>query len=228
MTASPLARLEAALVVSCQARPGDPMRDPRVSAALAQAVVSGGAGGVRIEGVDDVSAVRAVVDVPLIGLWKDGAEGVYITPTVAHARAVAAAGADVVAIDGTGRARPDGNSLADTIAALHADDIVVMADVSTVDEGLAAQAAGADLVASTLSGYTPTSPPPDGPDLALVAQLVRALDVPVVAEGRISTPEQAAAALDAGAFAVVVGTAITRPAVLTAQFVDALERVSAR
>ncbi|WP_234337488.1 N-acetylmannosamine-6-phosphate 2-epimerase [Kitasatospora phosalacinea] len=210
------------LVVSCQALPGEPLHGPQYMAQMAVAAHSGGAAAVRINGPADIAAVRMAVPLPVIGLWKDGEDGPYITPTLEHALAVAEAGADVVALDGTGRPRPDGRTLAETIAALHARGIPVMADVATLEEGLAAAAAGADLVGTTLSGYTPDSPDQDGPDLALVRALAERLDVPVVAEGRITTPDEAAAALAAGAHTVVVGGAITRPAALTARFAAAL------
>ncbi|MFE0207124.1 N-acetylmannosamine-6-phosphate 2-epimerase [Streptomyces sp. NPDC058985] len=212
-----------ALVVSCQARPGEPLAKPHHMAAMARTVVLGGAAAVRAEGVDDVAAIRVAVDVPVLGLWKDGHEGVYITPTLRHALAVAQAGADVVALDGTDRPRPDGRTLADTVAELRAAGIAVMADISTAAEGTAAIEAGAQLISTTLSGYTPTSSRQDGPDVALVAELAAAHPgFPVVAEGRYRTPEDAARALKAGAHTVVVGGAITRPLDLTARFAAAL------
>ncbi len=218
-----LDRLRGRLVVSCQARPGEPLYGASTMAAMARAAVAGGAAGVRINGLDDVAAVRAAVDVPVVGLWKDGDDGVYITPTLEHALSVAAAGADIVALDATSRPRRDGRSLADTVAALHEQaGVLVMADVSWYDEGLAAAAAGADVVGTTLSGYTGGGRPPSGPDLELVEKLAADLHVPVLAEGRITSPQQAAEALARGAFAVVVGGAITRPAAITARFVAAL------
>ncbi|MFL5879615.1 MAG: N-acetylmannosamine-6-phosphate 2-epimerase [Actinomycetota bacterium] len=218
-----LRRLRGGLVVSCQAPPGDPLHGPTYMAALARAAVLGGAVGIRADGPADVQAVRRVVDVPVIGLWKQGAEGVYITPTVGHARAVAEAGAGVVAIDATGRQRPDRSTVPEVVAGLRQTHrCLIMADVSTLEEGAAAAAAGADLVATTLSGYTPYSRQGPGPDLELVAALAARIEVPVVAEGRIATPQEARAALDAGAWTVVVGGAITRPQLITARFVAAL------
>jgi putative N-acetylmannosamine-6-phosphate epimerase len=212
-----------ALVVSCQARPGEPLAAPHHMAAMARTAVLGGARAIRAEGLADISAIRAAIDVPVIGLWKDGDDGVYITPTLEHAMAVARAGADVVAIDGTFRPRPDGRTLASTITALHAAGVGVMADVATFAEGTAAIAAGADIVATTLSGYTPDSPQLDGPDLDLVAELASGHpDFPIAAEGRYRTPEQAARALALGARTVIVGGAITRPLDLTARFAAAL------
>jgi N-acylglucosamine-6-phosphate 2-epimerase len=218
-----LGSLRGGLVVSCQAYPGEPMRTPDTMARVAQAAVRGGAVGIRAQGLDDITAIRSSVDLPLVGLWKDGEDDVFITPTLQHAIAVARAGAHVVAIDGTGRPRPDGLTLAATIKGIHDQtDALVMADCSTFDEGLAATADGADLVGTTLSGYTAYTRKGNGPDLDLVARLAAALDVPVVAEGRIHTPAQAAAAIAAGAWAVVVGTAITHPTTITDWFATAV------
>ena len=220
-----LSGMRGGLIVSCQALPDEPLHGAAIMARMALAALQGGAAGIRANGPADIAAIKASVALPLIGLYKDGAEGVYITPTLDHARAVAAAGADIVALDATGRPRPDGRTLTQVIAAIH-DELgkPVLADVSTFDEGLAAVAAGADLVATTLSGYTPYSPQQPGPDLDLLADLVARLPVPVIAEGRIHTPDQARAALTAGAFAVVVGGAITRPQWITAQFVRSLNK----
>ncbi|GAA2621751.1 N-acetylmannosamine-6-phosphate 2-epimerase [Streptomyces axinellae] len=218
-----LESLRGRLVVSCQAPPGDPLRAPAHMAAMAASVASGApVAAVRVQGVEDIRAVRAAVGLPLIGLWKDGAEGVYITPTAGHARAVGDAGAEIVAVDATARPRPDGRPLSETIETVHGMGALLMADVSTVEEGVAAAAAGADLVSTTLSGYTPYSRQAPGPDLDLVGELARRLEVPVCAEGRLHSPEQARAAMDAGAWAVVVGGAITAPAAIATRFAAAL------
>lgn len=220
------------LIVSCQAGAGHPLRDTATLVRMAQAGVAGGAAAIRcggVGGVPDVTAIAAAVDVPVIGLTKDGTEGVYITPTVAAALAVVRAGAAVVAADATHRPRPDGRSFADTVDAVHAAGALVMADVSTVEEGVSAAGAGADIVASTLSGYTPRSVREPGPDLALIAALRAALpDVPLIAEGRVHTPGLAADALATGADSVVVGTAITDPAWITAQYAGAVANVARR
>jgi N-acylglucosamine-6-phosphate 2-epimerase len=218
-----LDRVRGGLVVSCQAYPGEPMRHPDTMARVAQACVDGGAVGIRAQGLEDIAAVRARVTVPVIGLWKDGDADVFITPTLGHARAVRDAGADVVALDGTRRPRPDGLTLSETVSRLRASgDVLVMADCGSVDDALAAREAGVDLVGTTLAGYTGERPHDDGPDLDLVERLCAVLaGVPVVAEGRYATPAQVRAALDLGAHAVVVGTAITHPTTLTAGFVAA-------
>ncbi|MET8618545.1 N-acetylmannosamine-6-phosphate 2-epimerase [Streptomyces albidoflavus] len=216
--ASPLTALTGRLIVSCQAPPGDPMRDTGTLVRMARSAQAGGAAAVRVNEPEVVAATATAVDLPVIGLWKDGDTGVYITPTVRHALALVDAGAAIVAADATARPRPDGSTFADLVAAVHAGGGLVMADVATADEGREAAAQGADLVSTTLSGYAPGSPRQTLPDLELVAALARSVEVPVVAEGRIATPEQAAAALAAGATSVVVGTAITAPTALTRLF----------
>ena len=215
--------MRGSLTVSCQAYPGEPMRDPRTTAQVALSVVAGGAAAVRVQGLDDIAAVGAVVDVPVVGLWKDGADGVFITPTLRHALAVADAGADVVALYGTRRPRPDGLTLAETVAGLReASDALVMADCGSLGDALAAQDAGVDLLGTTLAGYTGERPKTDGPDLELVEAMVAGCSLPVVVEGRVHTPAQAAAALACGAFSVCVGTAITHPTTLTSWFVSVI------
>jgi len=220
---SVLDRLAGGLIVSCQAREGHPLHNRHIIAALARAAEAGGAVGVRINGEDDVAAVRAFVTVPIIGIRKVWVEDfpVYITPTFDDAAVVAVAGADVIALDATSRERPGGESIQELIPRIHRElGRPVMADVATLKEGEHAAAVGADLVATTLSGYTVGSPP-DDPDLDLVRRLVRAVSVPVVAEGRYRTPAQVREAFQAGAFAVVVGRAITDALAITRAFVEA-------
>ncbi|GAB2828175.1 N-acetylmannosamine-6-phosphate 2-epimerase [Actinocorallia aurea] len=211
------------LIVSCQAGHGHPFRDTPSLVRMARAAVLGGAAAIRcggVGGVADVAAIRAAVDLPVIGLTKDPGADVFITPTVEAALAVVAAGADVVAVDGTVRPRPDGRALRDTVRAVHDAGALVMADAATFEDGLYAAEAGADLVGTTLAGYTGGGAVPEEPDLDLVGRLRAALpSVPIIAEGRYRTPQEAGAALRAGAAAVVVGTAITDPAQLTREFV---------
>ncbi|WP_311258045.1 N-acetylmannosamine-6-phosphate 2-epimerase [Microbacterium sp. WCS2018Hpa-9] len=221
-----LDELRGGLVVSCQAYPGEAMRDPRTMAQVAQAAVVGGAAGIRVQGLDDIRAVAGMT-VPVIGLWKDGDADVFITPTLEHAKAVADAGADIIAIDGTRRTRPDERSLAETITALREHtDALIMADCGSLDDALAAEHAGADILGTTLAGYTAERPKTDGPDIELIALLAAHCSTPIMAEGRIHSPAQAAAAAAAGAFAVCVGTAITHPATITSWFVSALTEES--
>lgn len=176
MTAQNLAAtLEGRLIVSCQAPPGDPMRETSALVRLALCAVAGGGAAIRANEPEVVAAITAAVDLPVIGLWKDGDTGVYITPTVRHATAVVEAGAAVVAADATDRPRPDGSTFAELVAAVHAAGALVMADVSTLAEGIAAADPGADFVSTTLSGYVPGTPEQTGPDLDLVTSLRRAL-----------------------------------------------------
>jgi putative N-acetylmannosamine-6-phosphate epimerase len=216
-----LGSLRGRLIVSVQAQPHEPLHGSAHMAVMARAVVEGGAKAIRCEGPDDIRAIRQAVDVPLIGLWKQGETGVYITPTREAARAVAQAGADMVAIDATDRPRPE--SVAELVGFVHGElHLPVLADVATLAEGLAAEAAGADAVAPTLSGYTGAGPAPKEPDWALLQALLAELKVPVLMEGRVWTPEDAAKAMGLGAHAVVVGSAITRPQLITKRFAEAV------
>lgn len=227
MTEVVFSRFERGLIVSCQALPDEPLHGAQIMAAMARAARMGGADGIRANTPVDVAAIRAAVDLPLIGLFKEvlpGYEQVYITPTVEHALAVARAGADLIALDATARPHPAGLDAAGLIAAVRrVCGKPVLADVSTFEEGLAAFQAGAEAVSTTLSGYTPYSPQQAEPDFELVRRLAAALPVPVIAEGRIQTPEQARQALEAGAYAVVVGGAITRPQLITRRFAQAVK-----
>lgn len=196
-------------------------------AALAQCAERGGAAGVRIDGPDDVAAVRRAVQIPIIGIYKmRGDSPVYITPTFDAGRAVARAGADIVAVQATRERSSTPEPLAQLVARLHAEcRVLVMADVSTLEEGVDAATAGADLVATTMAGYTPQSRQIQGPDLDLVRELAGRVSIPVVAEGRIRTPAEAAQAIRAGAWAVVIGRAITMPEAITEGFVKAVIEV---
>jgi N-acylglucosamine-6-phosphate 2-epimerase/N-acetylmuramic acid 6-phosphate etherase len=212
------------LIVSCQAFPDNPLHGPTFMGAMALAARDGGARAIRANGADDVRAVKAA-GLPVIGIEKVVSEGmpVYITPSIEIADRLAGAGADVIAFDCTPRPR-----LGDDPAAIIAHirgrlGLEAFADVSTLDEGLAAAAMGATYVSTTLSGYTAyTEPKPEGPDLALIRALAARLETPVVAEGRYNTPELARAAIEAGAYAVVVGTMITDPRAITRRFVHAV------
>lgn len=218
-----IANLKGKLIVSCQAYMGEPLRHPETMAQMARAAELGGAAAIRCQGLSDIAAIKGRVEIPVLGLWKEGHEGVYITPTLRHARACIAAGADVVALDATGRPRPDGRTFEETVAALKGETLV-MADCACMDDVRRAVAAGVDIISTTLAGYTDDRPKTDGPDLDFVREAVaEAGDIPVFCEGRIHTPAQAREAMEAGAFAVVVGTAITHPTSVTGWFCDALK-----
>jgi putative N-acetylmannosamine-6-phosphate epimerase len=220
-----------ALVVSCQARADNPLHGPVFMAAMAQAAEAGGARGLRANGAEDVAAIRAVSRLPVIGIAKvfDDRFPVYITPNFEAAAAVARAGADIVGVDATPRSR-DGEPAGRLIGRIRSElGREVFADVSSLEEGRAAAANGADYVATTLSGYTDETAHTkgSGPDLDLLAALVEALDVPLVAEGRFDTPDLVAEAFARGAHAVVVGTMITNPREITRRFAAAAAPFSA-
>ena len=212
--------IKGGLVVSCQAYPGEPLRHPETMAQMAMAAVEGGAVGIRCQGLSDIAAIKGQVEVPVIGILKDGREGVYITPTLRHARCCASAGADIVAIDATGRPRPDGRTYADTVRALHDEGIVVMADCGSFADAERAVEAGSDIISTTLSGYTGERKKTDGPDFDLLGRMVAAFGdaTPVLCEGRIHTPDQLTQVMAMGAWAAVVGTAITHPTSITRWF----------
>lgn len=204
--------LSGGLIVSCQAPADSPLHQPEVIAAIAQAAVNQGAAAVRIDTPAHVSAVRQRVKAPIIGLWKQQLpeSKVYITPQLHHAQAIAAAGADIIAIDATPRNRPGGETIATLIAQIHAElGKPVMADVDTLEAAIAAAAAGADVVATTLYGYTAQTNHLTPPGFDLLRRLVKQLEIPVICEGGIASPQMARQALELGAYAVVVGTAIT-------------------
>ena len=200
------------LIVSCQAPVDSPLHEPVVIAAIAQAAISQDAVGVRIDTPAHISAVRQKVKAPIIGLWKQQLPGyeVYITPQFHHAAALAQAGADIIAIDATLRNRPGNETVASLISLIHNElGKPVMADVDTIEAARAAESAGADLVATTLYGYTAQTQHLSPPGEDLLTQMVEQLNIFTICEGGISSPQMARRALDLGAYAVVVGTAIT-------------------
>ena len=198
-------QLRGGLIVSCQAPPGSPLENPQVIAAMAAAAERAGAVAVRINGPANVRAVRAAVRIPILGIYKRRGQEVVITPTFEDACAVREAGADLIALNATARARP-----CELIARIQRElACPVMADIATCAEGIAATQAGAALVATTLYGYTEGTSGCQLPGLDLVEELARSITAPVVCEGGVSQPDQVAEAFRRGAFAVVVGTAIT-------------------
>ncbi len=214
-------RLRGGLIVSCQPVVGGPMDAPAFVVGFALAALAGGAVGLRIEGVENVRAVRAATDAPIVGLVKriDPETPIIITASERDVADLVSAGADIVAFDATLRA-PRPASVAALAAATRAAGRISMADCATLADAEAAVAAGCDVIGTTLSGYT-GGPVPEEPDLALVGAVAR-LGRPVFAEGRYRTVEQVRAARLAGADAVVVGSAVTRPEHITAWFADAV------
>ncbi len=188
------------------------MHQPEVIAAMAEAAANQGAVGIRLDTPAHVKAVRQKISLPIIGLWKQQIPGfeVYITPQFSHAVAIAQAGADIIAIDATVRSRPNQETVATLIERIHTElGKLVMADVDTLAAAIAAADAGADLIGTTLYGYTAETQHLRPPGFDLLAELVKNFEVPIICEGGIASPQMAKQALDLGAYAVVVGTAIT-------------------
>jgi len=219
-------RLHGGLVVSCQARPGNPLHGPATMTMMAQAAELGGARGLRVNGPADVAAVLAGTSLPVMAINKvEHADSpVMITPTLESVTALLNVGATMIALDATNRVRPGGERLRDLVGAIHAAGAIALGDLATIDDLPGALAAGIDAVGSTLSGYTGRGPVPDEPDYDLVAHLVKESSVPVFAEGRYWTPGQAVRAFELGASFVVVGTAITNPMAITSRFASEISR----
>jgi N-acylglucosamine-6-phosphate 2-epimerase len=217
-----LARLRGRLIVSVQAEEASPLAAAASIALLARCVVQNGAAAVRIEGVERVRAVRAAIGVPIVGLVKGrpSAEVPYITTTPGEIAELAAAGADIIAFDATGRSRPCGATISELVAATRQHGRLAFADCASADDGRRAAEAGADIVATTLAGYTSETATCELPALGLLRALA-AYHPFAVCEGGIASPKQAGAAFAAGASAVVVGTAITNVDALTRGFVAA-------
>jgi N-acylglucosamine-6-phosphate 2-epimerase len=220
-------RIANGLIVSCQAPTNSPLAKPEIIAAFALTAEQNGAVGVRIDSPENIRAVRNLVKIPIIGIYKivSNESDVYITPTFDSARQIAEAGADLIAIDATLRYRPNNERLAEIIERIHTElGLPVMADVSTFEEGKNAEKLGCDFVGTTLSGYTSeTLHKANTPDFELVKNLSKNLAIPIICEGRLSTPEEVKYAFECGAFTVVVGNAITGIDSLTKKFVDYLK-----
>lgn len=217
-----MTKLNRGLIVSCQAEKGSPFNAPQFIAAFAKAAELGGAVGVRVRDAENVEAVKKVAKLPVIaltkGYYKSGK--VLITPTIDDVVRLVESGADIVAVDATGRTRPNGMSGVEFLRLAKSKvKLPVMADISNLDEALAAADGGADFVGTTLSGYTEDSGSSNGlPDFELIKSISSRIGTPLIAEGRIWTPEQAKAAVELGAYAVCVGTAITRPVDIVQRF----------
>jgi len=212
------------LVVSCQADPNDPMDDAETLSRVARSAAVGGAAGLRLNSPEHIRAGRTASNLPVIGIQKSYVGGqLRITPDFDSAAALAKAGADIIALDCTDRVHAHGEPWREIVQRIRDElGVLVMADVATLHEGVAADESGVDILATTLNGYTEATKDHRSFEPELVRALVRVTNVPVFAEGHINTPQQANLALSAGAWCVVVGSAITRPAVITASFVSAL------
>jgi N-acylglucosamine-6-phosphate 2-epimerase len=218
--------LRGGLIVSVQAWRGSAIDDPYVIKAMARAAQESGAVAVRIQGIEQLRAVRAGVTLPILGLLKREYPGFepYITPTLDEVRAVIATGAEIVAFDATARPRPGGVRLEELVAAVHAEGRLALADCASEAEAKAAIAAGADAVATTLCGYTPETAGQVLPALDLVRKLATLRHF-TLCEGGLRSPADVRGALDAGADAVCVGSAITNVDWLVREFAGAADRI---
>jgi predicted NBD/HSP70 family sugar kinase len=219
-----LETLRSGLVVSCQAALGDPLEDTETIRRIARSVAKAGAAGLRINSPEQIAAIRQDLKLPIIGIQKRyHGKNIRITPDFASAVALASAGASIIALDCTGRDWPDGEPWQLLIERIHRElRLPVMADVSTLEEAVVAKNAGADMVGTTLNGYTEQTRGTASFSWHLLADMVRQIHVPVIAEGHISSPEEARRALSIGAWCVIVGSAITRPGAITAKFISAI------
>ena len=219
---SPIEALRGQLIVSVQANEGDPLDDLDTLTRIATSVLRGGAGGLRAEGVTRIAAFRKLTRLPIIGILKtwDTNDDVYITPDFRAAKAVSDAGADIIALDCTARRLTAVEPWPELIHRIHSElSRPVLADIATLEDALAAQRAGADAVATTLYGYTADTAGESTISWPLVQSILQCLTIPVLLEGHITDPVDARKALALGIYAVVVGSAITRPETITARFV---------
>ena len=213
------------LIVSCQALEHEPLHGSEIMAKMAQAAKEGGAKVIRSNSAVDVAAIKRQTGLPVIGLVKrDYPDSeVFITATLKEVKELLAVEADVIALDATYRKRPNGETLKDLVDYIHENsNALVMADIATIRDAEYALECGVDMVSTTLSGYTNDSPKQDDPDFELVEQLSQRLPIPVIAEGRIQTPEQARRMLELGAWSIVVGGAISRPQLITKAFAEGI------
>lgn len=217
------------IIVSCQALPVEPLYCEEMSLMpfMAEAAKRAGSKCIRTSSVRDVVGIKEKTGLPVIGLIKRNYEGyeTYITPTMQEIDELVAVDSDIIALDCTFMKRANDKTINDFLKEIRDKypDIVLMADISTYEEGVNAWKCGVDIVGTTMSGYTPHSPKVDGPDYELVKKLVETLPIPVIAEGKVHQPEQAKKMLELGAHAVVVGGAITRPLEIAQRFYKAIE-----
>lgn len=221
-------KIKGKLIVSCQALPGEPLyvEDDTIMPLMAKAAMEAGAVAIRANSQRDVAEIKRIVNIPVIGLIKKQYQNFpqHITVTMEEIDKLMEVKTDIIALDSTLRDRLDGKTINEFIKDIKNKypQAVLMADVSTVEEGINAWKAGVDFVGTTLSGYTEYSRQEDGPDFEIVSTLAKTISIPVIAEGKIHTPEQAKKMLEVGAYAVVVGGAITRPLEITKRFINAM------
>lgn len=218
--------LKGKVIISVQAMPDEPLYKEECLTAMMQSVVNGGAKGLRLAGGRDVKNAKRLFNVPVIGLTKpdklpaNWKEVVYITPTLKEVRELVEAGADIIATDATLRKRPK-ESLEEILAFIKQNNKLAMADISNFEEGMNAAKLGFDFISTTLSGYTQNSDcTQNGPDFKLLEQLVKNTNCPIILEGRVWEPSEVDKAFELGAHCVVIGSAVTRPQLITKRFCE--------
>lgn len=223
-----LKQIKGQLIVSCQALEDEPLYDEKRSIMpyMAKAALKAGVKCIRTNSIRDVVGIKDATKLPVIGLIKKMYPpfSQHITVTMKEVDELVSAKTDVIALDCTLRERPDGLTINEHIKKIKEKypNILLMADISTLEEGINAYKAGVDFVGTTLNGYTPYTKDDIGPNFKLIEDLVKSIPIPVIAEGRIHTPEQAKKMLELGAYAVVVGGAITRPLEITNRFLQGM------
>lgn len=224
-----LEEIKNGVIVSCQALEDEPLFSSFIMSKMALAAKEGGSVGIRANSVADIQMIQEEVDLPVIGIIKRDYEDsdIYITATSKEVDELLTTKAEIIALDATNRPRPNKEKLSDLVQQIHDGKRLVMADISTFEEGIFAQEIGVDLISTTLVGYTPYSDQLDAPAFDLIKKLTQAVSIPVIMEGHTSRPSDVTEALKNGAFAVVVGSIITRPQLITKKYVDATGNGSA-
>ena len=221
-------KLHKGLIVSCHALPGEALyrEEGGVMVLMAKAAIEAGAIGIRAQGITDIQQIKAAYDVPVIGIIKKHYDGFtsYITPTMTEVDALVAAKSDIIAIDATEQERADGSTINEFVMAVKAKypDQLLMADIATIEEGLNAAELGFDLLGTTMNGYTTKTAGDSSPNFDLMRQLVAQTEVPIIAEGKLHTPEDLKASYAAGVYTAVIGGAITRPYEIAKRFMAVL------
>ena len=218
------------LIVSCQALENEPLytEEGNIMPLMAKAAVQSGAAGIRANGVRDISQIKKVVNVPIIGIIKRTYPNTeaYITPSIDEVDQLVKIGCEIIAVDCTKNTRKDLLTAVEYIKLIKKKypNQLFMADISNLEEAVNASRAGADLVGTTLNGYVKGSVIKEEPDYELVKKISKTCKIPVIAEGRIHYPYQAKKMFEEGAYSIVVGGAITRPQEITKRFVEAIEK----
>ena len=221
--------LKGRLVVSCQALPDEPLHSSFIMGRMALAAKEGGAAGIRANTKEDIGEIRSQVDLPVIGIVKRDYEDseIYITPTMREIDELMEVKPEIIAMDATDRLRPGGVTLGKFFQEVKEryPDQLLMADCSTVEEAVHADELGFDFIGTTLVGYTRQSRGQriEAEDFRIIREIVARVKHKVIAEGNIDTPRKAKRVIELGAFCVVVGSAITRPQLITKAFVQSLK-----